>query len=334
MEKIKSNFVNTASNGGSAKSWFDSGARLPYDIHTKQIVGDINTDGDNILFVFSRCTFLPKQNAGQIVTFLPGFPEGSIGWVKIDKLIEEQTSLNRLFIEYIGQGDSDKPENYEHSTFERADVVEAIWKYNNIQSTFVVTFDFSSLVVMELLRRQQEKFEKGLQPQTIITKVLLINGGYFADGHSHPLMTTPLLKTRFGKMSVKKAQNSPSMLNRMLKGMWSREYRVSNEELTGVYEAITKRNGAIFLHTAAGFVDEHRANGNRLDLLSIFQQLKDRVTFHIIGSEKDQFEPRQVKLAKERLGKYGVDIRVIPGGHMITAEQPQLLTDIILELAN
>jgi len=45
---------------------------------------------------------------------------------------------------------------------------------------------------MELLNRQQERMEKGLQPDTIITKVLLVNGGYFIDGHSHPIMTTPL----------------------------------------------------------------------------------------------------------------------------------------------
>lgn len=86
-------------------------------------------------------------------------------------------------------------------------------------------------------------------------------------------------------------------------------------------------------HNAAGFVDERKANGTRLDLLSIFKKMKDSVEFHIVGSEKDQFEPRQVKLAKERLGKYGVDIRVIPGGHMITYEQPKLLTEIILELS-
>jgi len=78
-----------------------------------------------------------------------------------------------------------------------------------------------------------------------------------------------------------------------------------------VFDAVSRREGVFFLHNAAGFVDEHKASGKRLDLLSIVQKMKDTVTFHIVGSEKDQFEPRQVKLAKERLSKYGVDIRVI-----------------------
>jgi pimeloyl-ACP methyl ester carboxylesterase len=321
------------SDGKTTRSWFNSGERLVYDLTTKQIANTNAATEPDQLHVFNKHAIYPGQNAEDLITFLPGFPDGSFGWAKIDKLIEGQKPLNRTFIEYVGQGDSDKPQNYNYSTFERADLVEAVWKARGIRSTFVVTFNYSSLVLMELLCRQQERMEKGLKPDTTITKVLLVNGGYFIDGHSHPIMTTPLLRTWFGKMSTKKAQNSPGMFVRMVKPMWSKEYKVSNEELTEVFDAVSRREGAFFLHSAAGFVHEHKANGKRLDLLSIVQKMKDCVTFHIVGSEKDQFEPRQVKLAKERLLKYGVDIRLIPGGHMITAEQPQLLTNIFLELA-
>lgn len=316
-----------------AKSWFNSGERLVYDLTTKKIMNNYSAISPGQLSVFSKHTTCPNQNPEDVITFLPGFPDGSVGWAKIDKLIEQQTPLNRLFIEYIGQGDSDKPKEYNYSTFERADLVEAIWKAKGIKYTFAITFDYSSLVVMELMRRQQERIEKGLNPETTITKVLLINGGYFIDGHSHPMMTTPFLKTIFGRMSMKKAQHSPAAFKNMIKGMWSKEYKVPDEELEEVFEAITRRDGAIFMHNAARFVDEHKAHGRRLNLLSIVEKMKDKIEFHIIGSEKDQFEPRQVELAKKRLGKYGVDIRVIPGGHMVTYEQPKLLTDIILELS-
>lgn len=325
--------INVVSDGKTARSWFNSGERLVYDLSTKHISNKQLPDQSNRLHVFNKHAIYLNQNPEKAITFLPGFPDGSIDWTKIDKLIEQKNPLNRTFIEYVGQGDSDKPKEYTYSTFERADTVEAIWKARGIKSTFVVTFDYSSLVVMELLRRQQERIDKELKPETTITKALLANGGYFTDGHSHPIMTTPLLKTKFGKLSTKIAQESKSMFNSMIKGMWSKEYKVSNEELAEVFEAVTRHDGAFFLHNAAGFVDEHKENGTRLDLLSIFEKMKDSVTFHIVGSQKDQFEPRQVKLAKERLGKYGVDIRVIAGGHMITSEQPELFTNIILELA-
>ena len=286
------------------------------------------------MFVFNKFITYPKQDPKNALSFLPGFPVGSYDWARIDALIEEQHPLTRLYVEYIGQGESDKPEDYPYSTFERANLVEAIWKQHHIDSTFIVTFDYSSLVAMELLQRQQERLDKGIKPSTIITKVLFINGGYFTDGHSHPIFTTPLLKTRLGKRSTIRAQTSNYVFNRMLKGMWSKKYQVSEAELAEVRDAMRRRNGMPFLHYAAGFVNEHKANGQRLDLLTIVEKMHPNVLFSIVGSDKDQFEPKQVKLARERLHKYGVDIEIIPGGHMITMEQPQLLADKIVKMAN
>jgi len=331
--------MRSVNNGGpasgiiSAKEWFNSGDRLSYDPVTKRIIDTGNAVSPESLFVFNKYIRYSGKIANTVVSFLPGFPAGSYDWAKIDALIEARSLVDRLFVEYIGQGESDKPENYPYSTFERADLVEAIWKHHTIESTFVVTFDYSSLVVMELLRRQQEKIEKGAKPSTVITKVLLINGGYFTDGHSHPIFTTPLLKTRLGKRSTVRAQTSDSTFNRMLKGMWSKNYQVTEAELSEVRDTIRRRNGMLFLHYAAGFVDEHKANGQRLNLLSIVEKMHQDVRFYIVGSDKDQFEPRQVTLAKERISKYGVDIQILPGGHMITMEQPQLLTEKILAIA-
>lgn len=99
-----------------------------------------------------------------------------------------------------------------------------------------------------------------------------------------------------------------------------------------VFDAITRRNGAVFMSNAAGFVDEHKRNPNRWDLLNIYNEMNDEVSFHIVGSEKDKFEPNQIVKAKERLGKFDVDIRLVPGGHMTTTEHPNLLANIIQEL--
>ncbi len=56
------------------------------------------------------------------------------------------------------------------------------------------------------------------------------------------------------------------------------------------------------------------------------------MSFHVVGSEGDQFEPNQVVKSRERLGEYGLDIRMVPGGHMTTAEQPEQLARIIQEV--
>ena len=95
--------------------------------------------------------------------------------------------MPKLFFDYVGMGDSDKPQDYAYSTAERTDLVEAIWRDFSVQSTTLVAFDFSSLVVLEHLRRRLERAARG-EPAggPEIHGALIFNGGLFADGHSHP----------------------------------------------------------------------------------------------------------------------------------------------------
>ncbi len=112
--------------------------------------------------------------------------------------------------------------------------------------------------------------------------------------------------------------------------MFSKEYRLTSAEFNEIYDAISRRNGFSFVSRAAGFVAEHRAKySERWDLRRLYLALQGSVSFHVVGSEGDIFEPNQVVKARERLGVYGLDIRMLPGGHMITSEQPEQLARII-----
>ena len=61
-------------------------------------------------------------------TFLPGFPDGSFGWAKVDRHLDDNGMVPKIHVEYVGQGDSDKPSKYPYGTMERADLLEALWK--------------------------------------------------------------------------------------------------------------------------------------------------------------------------------------------------------------
>jgi len=318
----------------TAQEWFSTGTRVTYDPVAKKMMERAeNKDAAGEIHVWKRVERnAARNNQESWTTFLPGFPDGSFGWAKVDQQLTGTGMLPKIYIEYVGQGDSDKPSGYSYGTMERADLVEALWEAEGIQSTFVVTFDYSSLVVLELLSRQLERLESGSKAVTRIEKVLLVNGGLFADAHSHPWLTTPLLKTPMGKMGTWVAQRSKFAFNEMVKVMWSKEYNVSSEELGEYYEAITRRNGAAFMSNGAGFVDEHKANADRWDLRRVFLASHEIVSFHLVGSEGDPFEPNQIVKARERLGEYGLDIRVLPGGHLTTSEHPGALAEIIQEL--
>jgi pimeloyl-ACP methyl ester carboxylesterase len=319
----------------TADDWFAGGRRVQYDPSHKLIIGS-TTKLTNTIGVFERVvlpTIRPREDT-RWATFLPGFPDGSYGYAKVNQLLQAGNTP-RLFVEYIGQGDSDKPKKYVYSTVERADLVEAQWKSHNIKRTVLVTFDYSSMVMLELLQRQKERMAKGIRfPR--IEHVLAINGGLFADGHSHPFSTTPLLKTRFGKMGSSMAQRSNFVFDKMLKPLYSKEYKASKltrQELREMEKAIRRHKGTSFMSNAAGFVDEHKQNPKRWNLYHVYLDFcKDQgITFHIVGSEQDQFEHRQIQLARKRLGDYYPDIKIetIPGGHLSMSEQADRIVDCI-----
>ncbi len=173
----------------TAQEWFSTGTRVTYDpVEKKMVERTKNADVAGEIHGWRRVERDAARNGQETwTTFLPGFPDGSFGWAKVNQQLSGTGMLPKIYVEYVGQGDSDKPSGYSYGTMERADLVEALWEAEGIQSTFVVTFDYSSLVVLELLSRQEERLNQGTDCGTKIEGVLMANGGYFADAHSHPL---------------------------------------------------------------------------------------------------------------------------------------------------
>lgn len=317
----------------TAREWFASGARRAYDPIAKTMLDNARGgDGSSHqLHVFEKVVATPPASADtRWLTMLPGYPDGSYGYAQVDQYLGLEP-VPRLYVEYLGQGDSDKPARFRYSSIERADLIQAQWRAHGVRRTMVVSFDYSSLALLELLRRQQERDAADEDPGTTIDAVFIVNGGLFADCHSHPWNTTPMLKTPVGRVAMWFGQHVPGVFESTLRAakLFSPSYEVTSAELADLSDAILRRGGAAFMHRAAGFVDEHRRNATRWDLAAIVRELGDTVAFHVAGSEEDAFEPRQIVAARERLGPFGVDVQSFPGGHLMTFEHPGLLADAI-----
>ncbi|MCP4328552.1 MAG: alpha/beta hydrolase [Alphaproteobacteria bacterium] len=324
----------TDSSAVTAREWFALGTRIPYDRRAKKFLrpGDATASPD-VVHVFRRTAQNATPNKDTIWTsFLPGWPDGSFGWVKVDRHLTGTRPGPRLYVEYVGHGESDKPNDYPYGTMERADLVEASWESEGIKSTFIVSFDYSSIVALELLSRQQDRLERGVDPATRIEGVLLINGGLFAEAHTHPWFTTPVLKSPLGGLATSMAQHSKLAFGELMKPLWSKDYGVKPDEINELYDAIGRRNGVSALSKSADFVDQHKRNAKRWNLERLFHALRGTVSFHVAGSEDDPFEWRQAVVARDRLSAHGLDVRTLPGGHLTTSEHPELLAQIIREV--
>src|SRR5579871_1918456 len=200
----------------SAQAWFAGGERVGYDPNTRTVV----PARDAPLRIFlSR-----EGDVARAVSFLPGYPDGSFGWAKVHPHLPTSAEMPKLFVDYVGMGDSDKPRDYAYSTAERTDLVEAIWRNLGVQSTTLIAFDFGSLVVLEHLRRRLERLTQG-EPagSPDIRGVFIFNGGLFTDGHSHPWYTTPILR-RLPDRAALNMGRSFRIFKLTAGVMWSRGY--------------------------------------------------------------------------------------------------------------
>jgi pimeloyl-ACP methyl ester carboxylesterase len=313
----------------TAAEWFAGGERIAYDPGSARVLTEIEASATpGALRVFERVAAAGHDADSVWLTLLPGFPDGSYGWAQVDRMLGDDLGP-RLYVEPVGQGDSDKPRDYPYSTVERADLVEALWRHHGVRRTVVVTFDYTSLALLELLRRQLERTDA----RPAITAVLMVNGGLFADAHTHPWQGTPLLRSPLGALAMRGWQRSPRGFESGWKQarMYSRSYRPSPEELAELWSAITRRDGAAFLHNAAGFVKEHRRHAQRWDLAAIARELDGAVAIYVGGSDEDPYEHKQIPAARRRVP--GAEILTFPGGHLTTSEHPDLLAAAIRDFA-
>jgi pimeloyl-ACP methyl ester carboxylesterase len=314
----------------SAAEWFDGGERIAYDPGSARVLTEVQAAATpGALRVFERVAAGGHDADAVWLTLLPGFPDGSYGWAQVDRMLGDDLGP-RLYVEPVGQGDSDKPRDYPYSTIERADLVEALWQHHGVRRTVVVTFDYTSLALLELLRRQLERADDG---RPIITAVLMVNGGLFADAHTHPWQGTPLLRSPLGALAMRGWQRSQRGFETGWKRarMHSRGYLPAPGELAELWSAMTRRDGAAFLHNAAGFVGEHRRHALRWDLAAIARELDGAVALYVGGSDEDPYEYRQIPAARERVP--GAEVLTFPGGHLTTSEHPDLLAAAIRDIA-
>ncbi len=139
--------------------WIAGGARRPVDLPHGR-----------------RDIFVRTGGAGDWCTLLHGFPTSSADWGDVwDDLAARRRVLA---FDFVGFGDSDKPQDHEYSIHEQADLTEALWREEGITVTALVAHDYGVSVAQELLARQAED-----RLAARITNVVFMNGGLFPELH-------------------------------------------------------------------------------------------------------------------------------------------------------
>src|SRR3954469_16517544 len=120
--------------------------------------------------------FVRREGSGPSMTLLHGFPSSSHDWAKVAPALAERYALTMP--DLLGFGASSKPRDHRYSLLEQADLVEALWVREGIESTVVVAHDYSVSVAQELLTR------RAAGALAVDLRALhFMNGGVYPDLH-------------------------------------------------------------------------------------------------------------------------------------------------------
>lgn len=133
-----------------------------------------------------RSIFVRRMGAGPTMTLLHGFPSSSHDWARLAPSLAEHHTL--LLPDFLGFGASEKPSDHVYSLHEQADLVEALWRAERVESTRLLAHDYAVSVTQELLARRAEG-ALGVELQD----VHLLNGGVYPDLHRPQPTQTALL---------------------------------------------------------------------------------------------------------------------------------------------
>lgn len=139
--------------------------------------------GNNIFYRLS-------QKSDEVLLCLHGFPSASFDYHKIWQELSKSFSL--LAFDMIGYGFSAKPVNFDYTTFQQVDVLQALLEHLNIKKIHILAHDYGNTITQELLARAEEK-----RLSFTIESICLLNGALFPETH-RPILAQKILISPIG----------------------------------------------------------------------------------------------------------------------------------------
>ena len=296
----------------SVDAWFAGGERVQVVLSPAKPGG-----AARVWNIFCRVA-----GEGPWLTLLHGFPTCSWDWARLVPHLEGRRRL--LMFDFLGFGDSDKPFRHAYSLLEQADIVEALWRRFEVETSEVVSHDYAVTVAQELLFR-----EKACKLATRIESVTLMNGGLYPAMH-RPLRIQRLLSKPVLGPIVNLFVNEQTF-RRNFATIFSKGHPVSEAEMAEHWKAIARREGVRNYYRIARYMRERITYGERwkeaLESCSVPVRfvwgMQDPIAGALMASHIRQRMPQAEFTALEDVGHYPqIEVPQIVAHHLLANAPP------------
>ena len=177
--------------------------------------------------------FYRQSAASEEVTLcLHGFPSSSHDYHKIWNALEREFSL--LAFDMIGYGFSAKPSDFDYTTFNQTDVLQALLENLEIKKIHILAHDYGNTITQELLARRAENLLN-----FTIESICFLNGALFPETHK-PIPAQKILISPIGFLFGKFI--SDARFKRSLATVFGKNTQPTDAELDD-FLAVFKFNG-------------------------------------------------------------------------------------------
>jgi pimeloyl-ACP methyl ester carboxylesterase len=198
--------------------------------------------------------FVRSAGRGDWCTLLHGFPTSSFDWHHAWDALAAEHHL--VAFDFLGFGDSDKPEPHVYSIHEQADLTERVWELHGVTRTALVVHDYGVSIAQELLARRREG-----ALAVAIERVVFLNGGLYPELHRPQPGQVMLLDPETGPQ-IGKLMNGDTF-GRSLLPTFSPGHPPSAEDLADAWASVERRGGPAVAHLLIRYIRDRERHRDR-----------------------------------------------------------------------
>jgi pimeloyl-ACP methyl ester carboxylesterase len=262
--------------------------------------------------------FYRRHGSGDALVCLHGFPSSSFDQHKIWPELSRRFEV--ISFDMIGYGFSDKPTDLGYTTFDQADLFEALLSNLGVERVHILSHDYGNTITLELLARASES---GLDFE--IESICFLNGALFPETH-RPILAQKILISPIGAVFGRLIPDR--VFKKNLASVFGPNTKPTEAELEDFLALFKHNNGKRIAHKLIRYMSE-RAKYRERWLRSLNEMTQP---FRFINGLADPVSGEHLVRRFREVVSGPTDIIELPGiGHFPHFEAPEIVAEKFLE---
>ena len=249
-----------------------------------------------------------RRGAGPTLLLLHGFPTWSYDYAEVASDLARDHDV--ITLDFLGYGASDKPNPYEYSVAESADIVEDLTAHLGVKSTRLVIHDYGGIVGQELVDRANRG-----QLGFAIDSLIMLNCGIVYSAYRPTRSQKLLILPVVGKLLASRV--SAGRVRSLLDAV--RGSRLTDTEFDDLWLGMSRQNGQKLWHLLIKYNAERAIHHQRWETaLSNWDG-----PLHLVWGPDDPVSGRHVLEQATKVLPHATVTELAGVGHYPQSEAPQ-----------